>query len=132
MNTAKKLALASLLLLAIHGAAGAITLESNAPDFTLRTTAGNNVRLQEQRGKVVMINFWATWCGPCQQELPKLNQLYTKYQPAGFELLGVNVDDDVKHASDVATKIDSFVTSTANSLGCSSMGARRSAQAIPK
>ncbi len=105
MNTIKKLAATSLMLLATHGAIAAIALESKAPDFTLHTTAGSNLRLQEQRGKVVMINFWATWCGPCQQELPKLNQLYVKYQAAGFELLGVNVDDDVKHATDVATRL---------------------------
>ena len=83
----------------------AIALESKAPDFTLHTMSGTNLRLQEQRGNVVMINFWATWCGPCQQELPKLNQLYEKYRGAGFVLLGVNVDDDVKHASAVAGKL---------------------------
>jgi peroxiredoxin len=76
-----------------------------APDFTLHTLSGPNMRLQEQRGKVVLINFWATWCGPCQQEMPKLNQLYEKYHAAGFVLLGVNVDDDVRHAGDVAGKL---------------------------
>jgi len=96
---------AALLTLAAHGALSAVVLQSKAPDFTLHTMAGTNLRLQEQRGKVVMINFWATWCGPCQQELPRLNQLYEKYRAAGFVLLGVNVDDDVKHAGDVATKL---------------------------
>lgn len=88
-----------------HSAMSAVALQSKAPDFTLHTMSGSNLRLQEQRGKVVMINFWATWCGPCQQELPRLNQLYEKYRAAGFVLLGVNVDDDVKHASDVAIKL---------------------------
>jgi len=86
-------------------AQAAVTLMTAAPDFTLRTLSGPNLRLQEQRGKVVLINFWATWCGPCQQEMPKLNQLYEKYRSAGFVLLGVNVDEDANHASDVATKL---------------------------
>ncbi len=85
--------------------AGAVATLSAAPDFTLRTLSGPNVRLQELRGKVVLINFWATWCGPCQQEMPKLNALYEKYHAAGFVLLGVNVDEDVKHASEVATRL---------------------------
>lgn len=96
---------AALLMLAAHSAMSAIALQTKAPDFTLRTMAGSNLRLQEQRGKVVMINFWATWCGPCQQELPRLNQLYEKYRAAGFVLLGVSVDDDAKHAGEVATKL---------------------------
>lgn len=86
-------------------AASAVTTMSVAPDFTLHTLAGPNLRLQELRGKVVLINFWATWCGPCQQEMPKLNLLYEKYRAAGFVLLGVNVDEDVKHASEVATRL---------------------------
>ena len=65
----------------------------NAPDFTLRTTAGANLRLQEQRGQVVMVNFWATWCGPCKIEMPHLNRIYEKYRASGFQLLGVNIDD---------------------------------------
>jgi len=97
--------IAALFACAAHSTFAAVALQSKAPDFTLRTMAGPNLRLQEQRGKVVMINFWATWCGPCQQELPKLNQLYEKYRAAGFVLLGVNVDDDVKHAGDVASKL---------------------------
>ena len=83
----------------------AIALSSAAPDFTLRTMGGPNMRLAEQRGRVVMINFWATWCGPCRQEMPQLNRLYEKYKASGFVLLGVNVDDDVRNATDVAAKL---------------------------
>ncbi|MET3106243.1 peroxiredoxin [Oxalobacteraceae bacterium GrIS 2.11] len=101
----KPIVLAALISITAHSAQAAIALESKAPDFTLHTMGGPNLRLQEQRGKVVMINFWATWCGPCQQELPHLNQLYEKYRGAGFVMLGVNVDDDAKHAGDVATKL---------------------------
>ena len=76
-----------------------------APDFTLRTLDGQKLRLGEQRGRVVLVNFWATWCGPCRQEMPHLNKLYEKYKASGFVLLGVNVDDDSAQAVGVATKL---------------------------
>ncbi len=76
-----------------------------APDFTLRTLNGPNLRLQEQRGHVVLVNFWATWCGPCRKEMPHLNRIADKYRASGLVLLGVNVDDDVQNASDVAGKL---------------------------
>jgi len=82
-----------------------IAPSASAPDFTLRTMDGPNLRLQEQRGRVVLINFWATWCGPCRQEMPHLSRLYDKYRGAGFVLLGVNVDDDAKRGADLATKM---------------------------
>jgi peroxiredoxin len=76
-----------------------------APDFTLRTLDGHNLRLHEQRGQVVLVNFWATWCGPCRQEMPHLNRLYEKYRASGFVLLGVNVDEDPGNAAGVASKL---------------------------
>jgi len=99
------LALASLLALVAPHAVPAIAPASSAPDFTLRTMEGPNLRLQEQRGQVVMINFWATWCGPCRQEMPHLNRLFEKYRASGFVLLGVNVDDDPRNAAEVAAKL---------------------------
>lgn len=69
-----------------------------APDFALKSAGGDNLRLSEYRGEVVMINFWATWCGPCRQEMPLLDELYTRYQRVGFQLLGVNIDDDAGRA----------------------------------
>ena len=69
-----------------------------APDFALKSSTGENLRLSEYRGDVVMINFWATWCGPCRQEMPLLDQLYARYQRVGFNLLGVNIDDDSRRA----------------------------------
>jgi peroxiredoxin len=69
-----------------------------APDFALKSSTGENLRLSEYRGDVVMINFWATWCGPCRQEMPLLDELYTRYERVGFNLLGVNIDDDSRRA----------------------------------
>src|SRR5476651_1892449 len=75
-----------------------------APDFTLRGADGRNVRLDELRGQVVLVNFWATWCGPCREEMPRLNSLYEKYRKSGFVLLGVNIDDDPHTAIATAAK----------------------------
>lgn len=69
-----------------------------APDFTLKSQAGNNLKLSELRGEVVMINFWASWCGPCRQEMPKLEELYARYKPLGFTVLGVNIEEDSSKA----------------------------------
>jgi peroxiredoxin len=69
-----------------------------APDFVLKSNTGENLRLSEHRGDVVMINFWATWCGPCRQEMPLLDDLHGRYKRVGFSLLGVNIDDDSQRA----------------------------------
>jgi peroxiredoxin len=78
---------------------------ASAPDFTLRTIDGRNLRLAEQRGQVVMVNFWASWCAPCRVEMPHLNKLYDKYRDSGFVLLGVNVDEDPRNANGVVSKM---------------------------
>lgn len=69
-----------------------------APDFTLKSKHDGNVRLSEQRGNIVLVNFWASWCGPCREELPKMEELYQEYQDLGFEILAVNVDDEESKA----------------------------------
>ncbi len=94
-----------LLAGALASAHATVQLSSSAPDFTLKSVAGPNLRLQEQRGQVVMINFWATWCGPCRLEMPHLNRIYDKYRSTGFVLLGVNIDDDPRAAADLAAKL---------------------------
>ena len=69
-----------------------------APDFTLKSKQDGNVRLSEQRGNIVLVNFWASWCGPCREELPEMEALYQEYQDLGFEILAVNVDDEESKA----------------------------------
>jgi peroxiredoxin len=65
-----------------------------APDFALRSWDGGNMRLSEHTGEVVLINFWATWCGPCRQEMPLLDEIYGKYRRAGLVLFSVNLDEE--------------------------------------
>lgn len=101
-------AVAGLLwaLLATTGpASAAIVPGTLAPDFTLKALDRPNLRLQELRGQVVMINFWATWCAPCREEMPELNKLHARFQPSGFTLLGVNLDEDSRQAAGLATQL---------------------------
>jgi len=68
-----------------------------APDFALERLAdGASVRLSELRGRVVLVSFWATWCAPCEQEMPALERLYRELREEGFELLAVSVDTDAE------------------------------------
>ena len=76
-----------------------------APDFTLKSNDGSNLRLAEQRGNVVMLNFWASWCGPCKQEMPLLDDLHKRYSRAGFTVIGVNVEQDTNAAKSVLKNI---------------------------
>ena len=88
----------TLSLFAATGIAASGLTGQAAPDFVLKSSTGQNLRLSEYRGDVVMINFWATWCGPCRQEMPLLDDLYARYGRVGFSLLGVNIDDDARRA----------------------------------
>lgn len=65
-----------------------------APDFTLRDSEGRAVKLSEYRGKVVLLNFWATWCGPCKVEIPWFIEFEQKHKDQGFAVLGIAMDDD--------------------------------------
>src|SRR5262245_53469485 len=61
-------------------------------EFTLRDTAGNGVKLSSFAGSVVLLNFWATWCAPCRQEIPGLVELHAEYRARGLVILGVSID----------------------------------------
>jgi peroxiredoxin len=71
-----------------------------APAFTLAARSGQDVSLAQYKGQVVMINFWASWCGPCRQEMPLLESIYKKYNKMGFTMLGVNVEPDSNAANE--------------------------------
>ncbi len=95
-------ALGGLILAGIVAATPGLTvaseLNSPAPDFTLKSLAGKNLKLSELAGNVVLINFWASWCGPCREEMPLLNALHSRYEALGFTVLGVNFEEDVNGA----------------------------------
>jgi len=65
-----------------------------SPQFELPSLAGGMIKLSDYRGKVVFINFWATWCGTCEVEMPSMEKLYRKYKDSGFEMLTISVDKD--------------------------------------
>jgi thiol-disulfide isomerase/thioredoxin len=73
---------------------GRLTRENNAtaPDFSLPDLAGRTVSLSSFKGRVVLLDFWATWCEPCQEELPELVALHEKYKDRGFSVVGVSMD----------------------------------------
>jgi thiol-disulfide isomerase/thioredoxin len=73
-----------------------ITKSSPAPDFTLESLDGGNMRLSDFRGKAVLLNFWATWCGPCKIEMPWFVDLQNQYGPQGLQIVGVAMDDSGK------------------------------------
>jgi peroxiredoxin len=75
-------------------------LSGAAPAFELAGRDGGRVALADLEGEVVLVNFWATWCGPCREEMPHLEALYQRYSDLGFTLLGVNVEEDSSGADE--------------------------------
>ncbi|MEJ7555241.1 MAG: TlpA disulfide reductase family protein [Aquificaceae bacterium] len=67
-------------------------VEQSLPDFTFKTLDGREFRLSELHGKVVLVNFWATWCPPCKEEMPIFEREYKRCKDKGFEILAVNMD----------------------------------------
>jgi cytochrome c biogenesis protein CcmG/thiol:disulfide interchange protein DsbE len=97
---------AGLLMLAKHrlgsritpstgpaGTAAASTPGHDAPDFVLTDLQGHTVKLSDLRGKAVVLNFWATWCPPCKEEIPWLVDLQKRYGGQGLQIVGINMDD---------------------------------------
>lgn len=87
------------------GASDKVEIGAPAPGYRTVSLDGDSVSLAAHRGKVVLLNVWATWCHPCRDEIPELQAIHVKYQPRGLELIGVSVDSD---GSDDA--IRSFMT----------------------
>jgi len=71
---------------------GAASAADVAPDFSLPDLRGNTVKFSDYRGKVVLVDFWATWCPPCKMEIPHLVELYDEYRGEGFEIIGIALD----------------------------------------
>jgi thiol-disulfide isomerase/thioredoxin len=115
-----KLAIGLLLLTALVGLQ-VLTSSPNAPDIALETAEsrelfpldmalpnlqGKTVRLTDLREKVVLINFWATWCDPCRAEMPSMHALYQDYRDKGFEILAISIDVQGKDV--VAPFVDAY------------------------
>lgn len=71
-----------------------VRIAKQPPDFTLKDTHGQRLRLSDYKGKVVLLNFWATWCGPCKVEIPWFVEFEKEYQSRGFTVLGVSMDEN--------------------------------------
>jgi len=89
----------SVLIIFATGLAQGAGQGEKAPDFTGKTLVGKNIKLSELRGRIVLINFWGTWCAPCKEELPYFNRLYGKFKGVGLEILAVNIDKVAKQAA---------------------------------
>jgi thiol-disulfide isomerase/thioredoxin len=94
--------LLSLLLVLATAAVARAEIKAGQPaaDFAGTTLAGAPLKLSSLRGKVVLVDFWASWCEPCKKELPLLDKLAPKLRARGIEIVAVNIDDDTKKASD--------------------------------
>ena len=91
-----------VLLVAAGSVSAATELKgAEAPDFVLKSFSGKNLRLSEYRGEVVMLSFWATWCGDCRAQLTELGAMRDRYQDAGVELLAISLDQSARQASEV-------------------------------
>ena len=75
---------------------------NKAPDFTLTAMNDSMYTLSKLEGKVVLINFWATWCGPCRMEIPEFNEMHKSYHEKGLEILGISVSDNKKQLKNFA------------------------------
>ena len=75
---------------------------NKAPDFTLTAMNDSIYTLSKLEGKVVLINFWATWCGPCRMEIPEFNEMHKSYHERGLEILGISVSDNKKQLKNFA------------------------------
>jgi thiol-disulfide isomerase/thioredoxin len=82
------------VLMVLAAAAASAAPPALFPDLDLEGRDGGGIRVSQLRGNVVLVNFWATWCGPCRAELPLLQDLYNKYSDRNFTVLAINVDND--------------------------------------
>lgn len=101
-------ALSLLMALMLSGAVSAADVGSNAPQFALEgiknVSAGQKVSLANYKGKIVYVDFWASWCGPCQRSFPVLEALRAKYKDKGFEVVAINMDENLQVANDFLIK----------------------------
>ena len=96
MNARLGIAAAATLSLLLCVAADAMGIGDVAPDFVRVDLSGKQVKLSELRGGLVLLNFWATWCAPCREEMPEFSRWQRAYGAKGLRIIGVSMDDDVE------------------------------------
>ncbi|MBI5562650.1 MAG: TlpA family protein disulfide reductase [Deltaproteobacteria bacterium] len=97
-----------IFLYARARSAGAGMINEAAPVVVLRNLAGKTVSLGDLKGKVVFVDFWASWCGPCKQELPEINRFITKYKDSDAVVLAVNIDKTRSNVDEFLSKIQNI------------------------
>lgn len=85
-----------------------VEVGDRAPDYSAPLLSGEEVSLSEQRGRVVLVNIWATWCGPCRVEMPPIQQVYERYRDEGFSVLAVSVDAGPGHREKVRRFVEEY------------------------
>lgn len=94
---------------ALAAAASAVVPGHPAPDFALKNTAGDNLRLSESRGEVVLLSFWAGWCGRCTDQLQQLELIQEQYAARGVRVIAINIDHETQPAQDAARRLNLLV-----------------------
>jgi thiol-disulfide isomerase/thioredoxin len=94
-------------------AASGPTLPPNVLNAELKTVNGNSIKLSDYSGKVLIVNLWATWCGPCRMEIPELVKLYNEFKPQGLEMVGLSTEDPDSTADSVRDFVKTFQMSYA-------------------
>lgn len=83
-----------------------------APQFQGTTFDGKKIELSDFKGRVVLIDFWASWCGPCRKEMPALIELYNHYRKSPFEVIAINIDDKLENAQEFMDQLPEYIRFT--------------------
>ncbi|HYM34417.1 MAG TPA: TlpA disulfide reductase family protein [Steroidobacteraceae bacterium] len=94
MKKQVRLLSAAALFTLLCGASASNNTNESAPDFSRADLNGKTVHLADYRGKLVLLNFWATWCAPCREEMPQFSEWQREYGAKGLQVIGVSMDDD--------------------------------------